>query len=388
MNSFQTIIFYAPLVVILFWGMTISVSISNERNHFKVPFLFFLLDAFIAILVGGFFHAGHVELYQVVYIPGVYISLSMFPLFHLFIISLTQEGGVVRGDYVRHLLFPLACMVFAFIVLILFGEADQRQRFVQEVLAKHQMDTPFLKFSFWMDKVLRMFFLISALLYFVLTERRIKRHQDAIVNYFSNTEEVGVNWYKSFRIVFSMTLLAGMIYYTLDRDQTVQNMYIPVISRLLLALFFWVLGYYVSRQKLIYVATATEEEGSIDITNEEIMKDLASALDDLMVKQKRFTDSSLTLPFLSLELGTNRTYLSRLFNSYLKVSFNAYINQKRVLYAKELLRDENCQVASVYIACGFKSTSNFYRVFSAIEGTTPMKYYKENKLTTERNAEQ
>lgn len=373
MNTIQTIIFYAPLVVILFWGVTISISISKQQNQFKLPFLFFLIDAFAAIIVGSFFHTGNYDLYRMLYIPGVYFSLSMFPLFHLFIISLTKEDGIKVSDYLRHLVFPLVCMLVASVILIGFGTVEWRMRFVKEVLATHQITNSFLQFLFWMDKILRMSFILIAVFYFILTERRIKMHKDAIINYFSNTEEVGIRWYKYFRIIFSMTLLAGFLYYFLDRAVTVQNIYIPSVSRMLLSLFFWVLGYYVSNQKLIYVDQDTEI--TQNVSSDKTMKELALALDNLMFRKHRFTDSSLTLPLLATELGTNRTYLSRLFNTHLNTNFNTYINQRRVTYAKELLKRNTCQVSSVFEECGFKSVSNFYRLFSATVGTTPMKYH-------------
>lgn len=378
MNSFQNIIFYTPMIVILFWGVTISVSISKEQNRFKLPFLYFLIDAFAAILVGSFFHTMNYDLYRMLYVPGAFFALAMFPLFHIFIISLTKEVGVQRSDYLRHLAFPICCMLIAAAILLLWGDLDLRTRFIEDVLAHNIIEGSYLHFIFWMDKVLRMLFIVVAIVYFILTERRIKMHKDAIINYFSNTEEVGVNWYKSFRVVFSLTLIAGLIYYSLDRAMTIENIYIPSISRMLLALFFWVIGFYVSKQKLIYVEVEVEKEMPIEEISDEMMRDLALVLDELMVKERRFTDSTLTLPLLAAELGTNRTYLSRLFNTHLKISFNAYINQRRVSYAKELLMKDTCEVAAVYDECGFKSASNFYRVFSANVGTTPMKYHKEN----------
>lgn len=378
MNSFQTIIFYAPLLVILFWGLTISITISREQNRFKLPFLFFLIDAFAALLVGSFFHTSNYEFYRIFYIPGAFFALAMFPLFHLFIISLTKERGIRYKDYLRHLTFPALAMLVAAYILMIGGDIELRKSFVEDVLAHHVMEGRYLYFLFWMDKSLRMLFIIAAIIYFIMTERRIKMHKDAVVNYFSNTEEVGVNWYKHFRIVFSLTLLAGLIYYSLDRATTIENIYIPSFSRLLLAFFFWIIGYYVSKQKLIYVEVGVVREGQLDEISNEMMKELSVALEDLMLREKRFADSNLTLPLLAAELGTNRTYLSRLFNTYLNTSFNAYINNRRIAYAKELLKKNTCNLASVYDECGFNSSSNFYRVFSATVGTTPMKYHKEN----------
>lgn len=380
MNTLQTIIFYAPLVVILFWGITISFSISKAQNRFKLPFLFFLINAFVAIMIGSFLHNGNYELFRSVYSLGVCIALSMFPLFFLFILSLTKEGGLHFYDYVRHLIYPLVCMLGSVFFLYVFNDHSFRVQFVEEVLVQDIVSSPSLKIAFGMDKFFRMSFILTAVIYFVLTERQIKRQKEAVINYFSNPEDASVKWYSYFRIIYSLTLLASVIYYALNRAVTIEHLYIPSISRFLLAIFFWVIGYYVTKQKLIYTTLIPPRYStSSNSDNNDSVNDLLLKLEDKFTRQMLFTDSSLTLPILAAELGTNRTYLSRLFNVHLKTSFSAYVNHLRVEYAKELLLDEKSQISSIEVRCGFKSTSNFYKVFSDEVGTSPLKYRKQHQ---------
>ena len=83
----------------------------------------------------------------------------------------------------------------------------------------------------------------------------------------------------------------------------------------------------------------------------------------IMEAQKRYTDPDVNLDDLANELGTNRTYMSRVFNKVHNKRFNTYLNDYRFREAHRLI-DENPEIRLEELAykSGFNSLSTLSRV--------------------------
>lgn len=91
------------------------------------------------------------------------------------------------------------------------------------------------------------------------------------------------------------------------------------------------------------------------------------------------SDSSLSLSDIAEKLGTNSTYLSKLFKENLGVNFNDYINSYRIEAAKFLLSTTSKKIEIISNETGFNSQQNFIRVFKKIEGVAPGQYRKSKQ---------
>lgn len=100
----------------------------------------------------------------------------------------------------------------------------------------------------------------------------------------------------------------------------------------------------------------------------------ANILEETIQKKELYRNPTLTLQELSLEFGTNRTYLSQYFNDELHTTFYKYINDLRVKCAERLLRTENIPIMTVCERSGFNSVSTFHRAFRRVHGCTPSEY--------------
>lgn len=104
---------------------------------------------------------------------------------------------------------------------------------------------------------------------------------------------------------------------------------------------------------------------------------ILSRLGTLMLSDRIYTDSELSLPSLSKRLGLSTHQLSELMNTQLGKGFSRYLREHRVGGAKVMLCDEpSASVLSVGLSVGFSSQSNFYEAFREIEGMTPGQYRK------------
>lgn len=88
----------------------------------------------------------------------------------------------------------------------------------------------------------------------------------------------------------------------------------------------------------------------------------------------RFTENNLTVADLASLCGVSEVYFRRLFSNSFGVSPKEYMIQKRMDYAKILLRSGDFSVAEVALMCGYAEACHFSREFSKRTGMPPSQY--------------
>lgn len=113
-------------------------------------------------------------------------------------------------------------------------------------------------------------------------------------------------------------------------------------------------------------------ELTADITDEELLV----WLDQKMEETHLFTDSDLTLKTMAKALGLTQKRLGGLFKEHPKYnSLGDYINEKRVLYACRLLREEpHWTIEAVGAEAGFGGRRTFQTEVKRRLGITPLQY--------------
>lgn len=105
---------------------------------------------------------------------------------------------------------------------------------------------------------------------------------------------------------------------------------------------------------------------------------LLSQIEELMIQEKIYTDSTLNLNKLSNLLNIRSHTLSQLLNDNLEKSFSQFINEYRIEEAKRMLLDnEHLKIQAIAEICGFNSNSTFYTAFKKVTGTTPAEFVKQ-----------
>ena len=90
--------------------------------------------------------------------------------------------------------------------------------------------------------------------------------------------------------------------------------------------------------------------------------------------ERSLTDKELSVARLSELCGMSEVYFRRLFLSFFGVSPKEYIIQKRIDYAKSLLRSGNFSVSKAAELCGYSEPCHFSREFAKRVGIPPSKY--------------
>ena len=105
---------------------------------------------------------------------------------------------------------------------------------------------------------------------------------------------------------------------------------------------------------------------------------------DLALRIREWMDAEgyckpgLTLQDLSLELCTNRTYLSEYINTTFHVSFRDWISGLRIEFAKRtMLAHPERKMLDISEASGFLSLSHFTKTFTEKEGCSPARWRRK-----------
>ena len=98
---------------------------------------------------------------------------------------------------------------------------------------------------------------------------------------------------------------------------------------------------------------------------------LCEQLNKPAVFQKRYID-------LTNICGKTKEHISRTFKKNLGLTPSEYINEIRLNYAANLLKNTNISVLEISMECGFENLSWFYRKFKEKFGVTPKEFRTPN----------
>ncbi|MCD7956001.1 MAG: AraC family transcriptional regulator [Lachnospiraceae bacterium] len=91
----------------------------------------------------------------------------------------------------------------------------------------------------------------------------------------------------------------------------------------------------------------------------------------------------LTLEDAARRAGLSPTYFSKKFHHATGNTFKKYVNEIRILNAKQMLLSTDDSVTKIAISCGFGSSNYFKDVFRRMTGVSPREYRKKSAEASE-----
>jgi AraC-like DNA-binding protein len=104
---------------------------------------------------------------------------------------------------------------------------------------------------------------------------------------------------------------------------------------------------------------------------------IESAIRQLMVNEKYFLDSSLTIETLASKIQTSRHHLSQVFNEKIGKTYSEFVTDLRLAETKIRLCDPGnyrYTIAAIALDSGFNSVSGFNDIFKKRFGLTPSQF--------------
>lgn len=300
------------------------------------------------------------------------------PMIWFYTRSLTEDGFSFKKKDILHFLPFLIGAIFLFSPLIA-GEkvSDLRRNIVLVIKMTH------------------------LLIYGLAVLWRLDWHKKNIVNYFSYTEKIKLNWLQllvwSLLIIWLISVVSQLLYAFggLDIPQ-----YGGYFTNLAISLFVLVTGYFGIRQTTIFLPVhlientikndiSVQQEVLTIEKSEELSQDTHSDQKDVKVDkrfkqllnfmevEKPFLDGQLTLVKLASQLELPPHQLSRLINQYGGTNFFDFVNQYRVKEVQNKIHQQahvRQTLLAIALDSGFNSKASFNRVFKKITGQTPKEY--------------
>lgn len=360
-------------------GIFLSYLLFNKRSESKEYRVLALLVLVMSIgLLGAVLGlSGYYKQFPHLMRIGDPMGLLLGPLLYLYIYLLTQ--GKTPKYFLLHLI-PFALYVLSIIPFYALS-ASEKIAFGETIFLNKQQSTLALTIQV-VRSVHVMVYIISGLLL-------IKRFDKLLENNFSETKKIDLRKCQDLLRLFFVICLVSIIIF-------IAGFFIPFhlvmannLVGLAISILIYILAYMSwSRpefkvQQLVPLSVEqnsdyTEEKSrsTLHLSDERYQK-LSNQLEKLIVDDKVYLESELSLAQLSEKLRIQPYQTSELISRQYQESFFDLINRNRIDEVKRRLHDpafSHLSILGVALDCGFNSKSSFNTAFKKFTGQTPSQY--------------
>ena len=391
-----TLLSSIPMFVCGFWAIVFGV-------HFgRLPLNKRLLCVFMVVATSLYF--GHFVVFNHLYsfIPVTdtlysLATLSVYPLFLLYIISLTGKlrwrdtwlllPGVLIAAVIGicYIWIP-SDLLYDFVIGCHYEERFFSVDSVSRVsLLAHRLMKPVIAFQV-------VFVLISGYRKLVAFKRKVE-------DFYSNVRHKDMSEIRHLLVYLVITSCLSVVADLIGRAFFIDSMFLMILVLTPFSIMLFAIGD-VGYHQQFTVADLLQEMKGMEIMEEakeeaeeqenkvepqkvggmktEQRRQLMVEMDRLMKVEHLFLQENLKLSDLAEHLHTNRTYVYealKLMESEGVESFSDYVNRYRVDYSLQLLRETpKISIEQLSFACGFASKTAFYTNFKKKVGVTPRQY--------------
>ncbi|OOG17186.1 hypothetical protein BWD42_17180 [Sphingobacterium sp. CZ-UAM] len=382
MSSIWHIIYIGGIFMTLFlFILLVSKPKKNTADKILSVWLFF---AFFDLILVGLYGSGEIQKMPTLFGWEMPFPFLHGPFLYLYILFVSGQQRH-KWLYLLHFIpAVIVSIILAFVLPVAVVE------YKEKYYLTHEFDTLIM--------VLVVGFMISGVVYIILSFILLRKHKQNIIGQFSNTEKITLNWMRY--------LISGMgaIWIVVIFDPN------PAVFFIVITLFIFFFGYFGIRQVGIFshvlssheVFLLKDLEAAEEVKERSLVSEPAEKvkyektrleeseaayfhmkLNTIMKEQKCYQDPELTLGDLAKILDVHPVILSQIINSREEKSFYDYVNTYRVEAFKELLsRPESRQYTLLGLAfeCGFNSKTSFNRNFKKITQLSPSAYARQQQV--------
>ena len=182
-----------------------------------------------------------------------------------------------------------------------------------------------------------------------------------------------MNWLR----ILNFTLIASgflcIFFYSINPQKLLGDERYLTYPFYLLSAVISIIGVYGNNQQLIFKVEeeiysceeSYEEESGKEIP---IYLDLQKRLEHYFENQKPYLKPDLKIWEVCSELGSNRTYISKLINDKYGMNFCQFVNKYRIQHATDLMQKEGRMKAEeIAVVSGFGSFASYHRAKKSLE---------------------
>ncbi|MFA9392993.1 MAG: helix-turn-helix domain-containing protein [Prolixibacteraceae bacterium] len=371
MNIFETIGLTGPVLVPLVVMAFLLMSKTCHRAKRHLALLMFILS--FTFLSNFFYFQSDFKNYSYLHSLHVASVLMIYPSVFIYILLLTRKKikfGSVFIHYIPALVFGITSAVLFY----LFLETEERIQYLSSYRLNHDFSNFYMEVIYFFRVLNIACLFIQIPLYFILSNRYIKKHKREVENQLSETSGFDLGWIKKFNIAFFIAAVTSIFFYAVNPVKLLGNdiyLMVPLYTLSIIMCGFGIIGN--NQERIILAVKQTPKGFKVQNLN------LKSEIENLITEKKVYLNIGLKITDMAGMLNTNRTYLSQEINRNFNLSFSQYINQFRFEEAKEILKSNKgnkLTLDQIAEMCGWRSLSSLNRAFKN-EGLSPIKFKKE-----------
>lgn len=357
----KTILLLTPVYVTLFW----SVVLLTDKSNYSIPRSFlskFMMVAFVVYFSHFLFYSGFQKIYIVIDPVYQLSSLLVYPLYHIYFRLLTIDRMFSIKKHWRLLLAPLTCFILYSIAVIVADNNEYKMWLFNRNLNFTSSAMIFLKI---MHQVIRICFIVQVVYVVVSNFRLITKFGHKASHFYSNATDSSTIRITLLNYSMIITAISSITLAALGRDFFKNEYTGIIIAAVIFSSMLFLIGWLGDRQKVLNPAFESEDSHEEETQNDNSSDNqhiLVDKIETLFTKQQLFLNSKLNILDIASALGSNRTYISYLINKNFNQNFCSYVNQYRIQYLEEKMREQpelpNQQLAEF---CGFGSVDSMKR---------------------------
>ena len=359
---------------------TVELTLSWLRHHDSARGWLALWAFVSTLLYGGhfvfFYHAYDLlPLSDTVYVG---CNLAVYPLYLIYISELTDRRPISSRLPLLAALLSLPVVV-AVMVWVAYANMmpATTERFVTTYLYEGSRDglVGVASIQVWIHDVAHVLFGLQVLGVMVAGISKIRRYNQRLKYVFADTEDKNLGSISVVLWLLVVTSLFSVLVNAIGRQWFEGTMLLALPSLLFSGLLFsigWIglsaRSYVNELWSMEPVTPETEAETTTGGGGPDYQS-LARQFDQLMNNEQLYLMHDLRLDMVVQRLGTNRTYLLAALKQEMGMTFNEYVNRKRIACARKLMDDNPDMLKSdVAARSGFNSQSAFYRNLKNLGG--------------------
>lgn len=396
--------FYSSLLLISFSQgiiysillMAKAIKTGNKSNYWLSLFVF-LCSLYIAPWMLGFAGWYDNQPYRDILFYTPFQQLFLIgPVIFFYTQSLLNANFVLNKKKMLHFIPGIAYLLYISIIWIYDKFIVHDYYFYQNGMDKD--------FDNWYQKT----GLISMIIYFVLSIRYYNSYRKLIYQVVSFADSVLFQWIKTYLYAFLIMLLLPIVFDIISLFQPEVESY---TGSWWFFLCFSIIMYYIAvtgYSNPINTAISFQisvfnknpmlllekndsniiiEEAVIDIKHETFEENHSAEIElwktkieTLIVTQKLYQNSELTLSDVAKKLDTNASVISKTINQGFQLNFNDFINKYRIEAVKssfEIGEHKKSTLLGIAFDCGFNSKATFNRAFKKDTGLSPKEFIEK-----------
>ncbi len=373
----------SPVYITLLWAIVLLTN-SYRKSTPKIVLGVFMSTAFLLYLSHFFYFTQQFAVYR--YFDSIYIlcNLSVYPLYHIYVRILTVDPEISIRKHLKYLFIPIFIFSLSLVGHFILSK-DETDFYISNVLTGKTNGTGILLYMKILFISARVIFFAQIVFYLIINFKLIKRNNDRLMEFYSNTENRQLNWVQFFNISFAATSFASIILAILGRNVFLNSEFLLLIPSSIFSVLLFSIGLLGNKQKTEKTfqnhVPLTHESEKLHITFDSQTAILQGRIIDIFEREMIYKTPDLNIWDLCGRLNTNRTYVSRLINTIYGQNFNQFVNSYRIKHVKVLVESKqkynNEQLAEL---SGFGSVNSLYRAFQAIEGVSLSKFRSQKNI--------